>query len=67
MEPRRLATKAASRRFAEEMDFTVGKEVGYLTGDESDYNSQECLVLFVTNGVLLQLLLGVLHHPSTVG
>lgn len=49
------------------MDFTVGKEVGYLTGDESDYNSQECLVLFVTNGVLLQLLLGVLHHPSTVG
>jgi HrpA-like RNA helicase len=33
VEPRRIAAKAGAARVAEEMDFTVGKEIGYMTGD----------------------------------
>jgi hypothetical protein len=44
-------------RFGDEMDFRVAEEVGYITGDETAYDAQRSrsFVLFITNGVLVQL------------
>jgi len=51
-------------RVAEEMDLVLGSEVGYITGYESLYDKDKSFLLFVTNGVFLQILRSVAAHQK---
>lgn len=51
-EPRILTVKNASNRVAEEMDVTLGEEVGYKTGYDKCYSSNS-KILFCTDGLQL--------------
>lgn len=54
-EPRRVATRAAARRIAEEQGWTLGREVGYQVRFEKKA-TRETRILVVTEGILVQRL-----------
>ena len=51
-EPRILTAKTASHRVADEMELTVGKEIGYKTGYDKNF-SKDSKILFCTDGLQL--------------
>jgi ATP-dependent helicase HrpB len=55
LEPRRIAARAAARRMAEEMGWTLGREVGYQVRFERKAGP-ETRILVVTEGILVQRL-----------
>ncbi|KAJ0979962.1 hypothetical protein J5N97_015436 [Dioscorea zingiberensis] len=52
-QPRRVAAMSVSRRVAEEMDVTIGEEVGYTIRFE-DCSSQKTVLKYLTDGMLLR-------------
>ncbi|KAG1365319.1 putative pre-mRNA-splicing factor ATP-dependent RNA helicase DEAH2 [Cocos nucifera] len=52
-QPRRVAAMSVSRRVAEEMDVTIGEEVGYSIRFE-DCSSQKTILKYLTDGMLLR-------------
>ncbi|XP_024541674.1 probable pre-mRNA-splicing factor ATP-dependent RNA helicase DEAH2 [Selaginella moellendorffii] len=52
-QPRRVAAMSVSRRVAEEMDVTVGEEVGYSIRFE-DCSSAKTILKYLTDGMLLR-------------
>ena len=63
LEPRRLATRMAARRVADELGQNVGEAIGYQVRFE-DVSSARTRVRFVTEGVLTRRLLG---DPTLAG
>jgi len=56
LQPRRLAARMLAKRVAEEMNCSLGQEVGYQIRQESCI-SKQTKIRFMTEGVLLRLLL----------
>jgi len=52
-QPRRVAATSIAQRVAEEMDVTLGEEVGYTIRFE-DVSSRKTVLKFVTDGMLLR-------------
>ena len=52
-QPRRVAAMSVSRRVAEEMDVTIGEEVGYSIRFE-DHSSARTVLKYLTDGMLLR-------------
>ncbi|KAG6500522.1 hypothetical protein ZIOFF_040369 [Zingiber officinale] len=52
-QPRRVAAMSVSRRVAEEMDVTIGEEVGYSIRFE-DCSSHKTMLKYLTDGMLLR-------------
>lgn len=52
-QPRRVAAMSVSRRVAEEMDVTIGEEVGYSIRFE-DCSSNKTMLKYLTDGMLLR-------------
>nr|POE52215.1 putative pre-mrna-splicing factor atp-dependent rna helicase deah2 [Quercus suber] len=52
-QPRRVAAMSVSRRVAEEMDVTIGEEVGYSIRFE-DCSSARTVLKYLTDGMLLR-------------
>ncbi|KAL8550593.1 hypothetical protein ACS0TY_009136 [Phlomoides rotata] len=52
-QPRRVASMSVSRRVAEEMDVTIGEEVGYSIRFE-DCSSAQTVLKYLTDGMLLR-------------
>ncbi|MQL76686.1 hypothetical protein Taro_009101 [Colocasia esculenta] len=52
-QPRRVAAMSVSRRVAEEMDVTIGEEVGYSIRFE-DCSSNKTILKYLTDGMLLR-------------
>jgi pre-mRNA-splicing factor ATP-dependent RNA helicase DHX15/PRP43 len=52
-QPHRVATMFVSRRVAEEMDVTIGEEVGYNIRFE-DCSSSKTVLKYLTDGMLLR-------------
>ncbi|OAY81740.1 putative pre-mRNA-splicing factor ATP-dependent RNA helicase [Ananas comosus] len=52
-QPRRVAAMSVSRRVAEEMDVTIGEEVGYSIRFE-DCSSHKTILKYLTDGMLLR-------------
>ncbi|KAL6500237.1 hypothetical protein OROHE_025603 [Orobanche hederae] len=52
-QPRRVAAMSVSRRVAEEMDVTIGEEVGYSIRFE-DCSNQRTVLKYLTDGMLLR-------------
>jgi pre-mRNA-splicing factor ATP-dependent RNA helicase DHX15/PRP43 len=52
-QPRRVAAMSVSKRVAEEMDCTLGEEVGYTIRFE-DLTSQKTQLKYMTDGMLLR-------------
>ncbi|MFZ4713269.1 MAG: ATP-dependent helicase C-terminal domain-containing protein [Bacteriovoracaceae bacterium] len=63
LEPRRLAAKLSAERITQEMNFTLGKEVGYAFRFEKK-SSDQTKILFLTEGTFLKMLL---HDPELAG
>lgn len=52
-QPRRVAAMSVARRVADEMDVTLGKQVGYTIRFE-DLTSNETVLKYMTDGMLLR-------------
>lgn len=56
-QPRRIAARSIAHRVANERDWKLGTVVGYQTGLDRRYVSEDTAILFCTTGVLLEKLI----------
>ncbi|KAI4312245.1 hypothetical protein MLD38_037079 [Melastoma candidum] len=63
-QPRRLAVQAVASRVAEEMGVKLGEEVGYTIRFEDATNPGTTMIKFLTDGVLLVVMVDEAHERS---
>lgn len=64
-QPRRLTSKSIAERMADQLDVQIGKEVGYQYRFENN-TSDNTIMTFMTDGLLLQLLYNNINRYSVV-